>query len=791
MIRPNDLRIGWRQLWQDPGYSAVVILGLAIGIAVAFVLASFVEAELAVDRDPAAARLYQLELRYRNPDGAPSWQSQVPVPFRAEVDRAAPVAASSVLYRRAYSLRVGERVQRYVIGFVDPSFAAMLGATPQAGDLAEALARPDALALSSSTAVALFGRADVVGRSVNIQGRAYRVAAVLADRAPNSVFRFEVLASTRSAAWDNREFAYSEWGHHSGRLFVQLRPGADTAAAAALLQRLYDDAPRGEQVPDEFRLAGHVAEVRLMAVPRLKLDGAGSEGNAALYAGLAGLALLILLLAAINYVNLSTVRTLKRQREIGIRKALGASPGRIVAQFLTESVLVAALATALGLLLAWLCWPLLMESLGLRFAAPFGWPMLPLAVAAGLLTGLLAGLYPAWVACRVPVAQALAGRDRQETRGGLWLRRGLTVLQFGAAIGLSAFALVIFLQARYATRIDPGFATRPLLLVYSPSGLDPARSEQFRRALAQLPGVAAAGRSLDAPGRNDTSSATSVTLADGRLLNIRWEPVDPYFFLAYGLAPIAGRAFEPQRDTLSSLDRIVLNRSAVRQLGYVSPQAAVGQSLKVGDGYKQIVGVIEDIRYQSVREPAVPMFYAIGETWLYTITLRADGDPARVKAAAESLWRTRFPDETPQVEGFERMLENAYQNDMRLARLLSGAAAIATLIAGFGLYALAAYGVRRRAREIVIRKLYGAGAGAIAGLLGREFGALVLAGAGLGLPLAWLATQHYLDGFVDRAPIGVWPLAAALAAAALVALLATLRHMLTALAMPPVHALQG
>ncbi|GAB3257970.1 ADOP family protein [Chitinimonas naiadis] len=789
----KDLRIGWRQLWQDPAYSAVVILGLAIGVAVAFVLTSIVQSELTSERDIRDGdRLMQMEIRYRGNSGAPYWQAQIPVPFKQEADKASTYfAGNSIFYIRGYSLRVGDKVQSYRTAFVDPGYPAMVGMVPLYGDINDALAKPDHLALSSTTAEALFGRTDVVGKSVIIRGQPYRISAVIAARASNSIFRFDVLASSASAIWDNRDFAIKGWGHHSGRLYLQLRPGADVQAATRLLQQLYDNAPRGEEVPDQYRLNGHVAEVRLTAAPRLKLDGAHSDGNAAMFAGLTGLSVLILVLAAINYVNLSTVRTLKRQREIGIRKTLGASPARIVAQFLTESLLVALLATVLGVLLAWLAWPLLVEWLGIKAGSSFDPIMLPLALVAGLLTGFLAGLYPAWVACKIPVAQALAGRDRQEGGGGLWLRRGLTVLQFAAALGLSSFAIVIMLQARHATHVNPGFEFSNLLVVDAPGHLNDEQTERFRAALSHLPGVEIAGRSLDMPGRNETRNGQEVTLKDGRKMGIRNEPVDPYMFATYGIKPIAGRVLEPVRDTMANTGYLVINRSAVSAMGFTSPQAAVGQFIKRNEDSMEIIGVIDDIRYQSLRDPGYPMVYAIDKQWLRTITLRTSGDHAQVYAAVEALWRNTYPDETPEIDWFSTHLERVYKGDTLLARVLAGAAGIATLIAGFGLYALAAYSVRRRAREIVIRKLYGAGRGAILRLLGREFGSLVVIGAAIGLPLSWLAGQRYLESFAEHADIGVMPLAAALLAATTVAMLATLRHTLTALALPPSHALQG
>ncbi|QNM97424.1 FtsX-like permease family protein [Chitinimonas koreensis] len=558
------------------------------------------------------------------------------------------------------------------------------------------------------------------------------------------------------------------------------------------MQSIFDATAWSAEFEPSSRINGHAAEIRLMPLQRLPFDGARAPASVALYGGLAALAVVILALAGINYVNLGTVRALQRQREIGIRKSLGASPGRVMRQFLAESLLAALLATALGLALARLAWPLLVEQLGKRYDTPFVPSMLLAAVLIGVLAGLLAGLYPAWVAARVPAGQVLAGRDRQEGAGGLWLRRGLTVLQFAAAIALSALALAIALQTRHAIRIDPGFDAAPLLVVDAPPRLVDAEIEQLREALARLPGVRAAARSGDAPGRRLVRASSTVALPGStRMLSFRHESVDPNFFPAYGIRPLAGRLFAPDRDTLAGGEEVVLNRSAAAQFGFASPQAAIGRAFRRDDLPLRVAGVIEDIRHVSLREPPEPTYYRIERDQIPTITLRAEGDRAALKAAVEALWLSRYPGEAPRVEWLSKQLEEVYGDDLRLSQALLAAADVATLIAGFGLYALAAYSVRRRAREIAIRKLYGAGRGAIAALLVREFGVLLLLGAVVGLPLGWLAIGRYLDGFVERAPLGVWPLVAAVLAASLVAALAVSRHLRAALASRPAQVIEG
>jgi putative ABC transport system permease protein len=254
----------------------------------------------------------------------------------------------------------------------------------------------------------------------------------------------------------------------------------------------------------------------------------------------------------------------------------------------------------------------------------------------------------------------------------------------------------------------------------------------------------------------------------------------------------AGRLFDPALDKITDQDRIVINAAAARRLGFADVRDAVGKVLSntAGGTPKQIVGVAPGIRQRSAREGQQPsVFYLHERVGLFTV--RAGGDQDAVKRAVEELWPHYFPNETLGVSRLAVVMNDMfYADDLRLARLLAAASVIATAIAAFGIYVLAAYSVQRREREIVLRKLYGAGAAAIGRMVAREFALLIGTGALLGLPFAWLAIQRYLGTFAERAPVGGWTLAGAVLVACAVALLSTLRHTLTAVRIRPALALR-
>jgi putative ABC transport system permease protein len=235
----------------------------------------------------------------------------------------------------------------------------------------------------------------------------------------------------------------------------------------------------------------------------------------------------------------------------------------------------------------------------------------------------------------------------------------------------------------------------------------------------------------------------------------------------------------------------VLNEAAVRKFGFASPQDAVGKTIVSPSGYEdqmQVVGVAPDIRHRSAREETQATVFYLGDR-VRIFTVRA-ANPVAVQGEIEQVWANYFPNEVLGVQRMGTIMADRYADDLRLAKLLAASSIIAIAIASFGVYVLAAYSVQRRTREIVLRKLYGASGGAIGSLVLREFLELIGAGALVGLPAAWIATQRYLAPFTERAPLGMWTILAALALASAVALGATLRHTLAAVRITPVLALR-
>jgi putative ABC transport system permease protein len=801
-INLRDFRIGWRLLVKEPAFSAVVILGLAVGFCACFLLLGYVNHSLSYDRHvPERDNIYRLMQRWNISASGAGWGNSASLPARdAVVASGVPLQASAFI-TRDIDVKVSSQVQKINLAVVDPAFRTMFQPRVAAGDLAAALARPDALALSRETAIKLFGSPDAVGKTAQVGGRPYLVMAVLADQPAATTLPYDALAGITTTIWNEeyRKLVTTNWGSSHGPVYVKLAPGADPSVVTEAVRRaMLASNFYHRMTPEQIAgLNGHdLIDFKLGSLTGAYLDpdirDGDNHGDRKTIFGLAAVAVLILVLAATNYVNLATVRTLRRQREIAVRKVVGAGAGAVGRQFLAESVLVCLIATAIGLLLAWLLLPVFADLVQRKLDRMFTPGSLALSLLMGVLVGLLAGAYPTFSALKVRPTAALAGRGNAETAGGLWLRRVLTVLQFATAMGLTGMTLAVAWQTRYASSLNPGFDPGPLLVLQASDDMRNANVRAFRDALARLPGVSGVAESGTRVTVNLNS--TSLQREGGAPININWLEVSPEFFKVYGLKAVTGRLYDPARDRAEDKaedeGKIVINASAVHQFGFASAEDAIGKTIRQPDGKNpmQVVGVAPDIRHRSARDPMQSYVYFLGQR-TPAFTVRSDGDLEAVQREIETLFARFFPNDVLDVQRVAATFGLSYADDLRLAKLLAASSVIATAIAAFGIYVLAAYSVQRRAREIVLRKLYGAGNMAVGGLVMREFMVLLGAGALLGLPPAWLAMQNYLAAFNERAPIGAWTIVGALAVAAAVALGSTLRHTLAAVRIRPAVAL--
>ncbi len=811
----RDFRIGWRTLLQEPAYSLVVIVGLAVGLATSMLLFGFVHYSWQYNAQvPDVDQVYVVKQRF-NIDPKSPWFDQAPLLLRAVAANAPGVAAAtgyipSRPQTSGFVVTINGQLQPLHSLTVLPGFAEMLGLRAIQGDLPSALERPDSIVLSAATAMRLFGRSDVLGRRLQVEGKLVRVDAVLRTPPVNTTMPFEALVGVNSVLMDTGFREELLTGAHGwwGKLLVRVRSGASLPAIEAIMQQAVDRNPalQGRMQEVKQRLGERKAmEITLYPLRHAYFDQdiasnyispSGERAHPAVVAGLAAVAVLILALAAINYVNLATVGVLRRQREVAMRKVLGARMTQIVLQLLAESMLVAMLATALGLLLAWLALPMFSELVNRKLDDLLAPAHIAAALALGAMLGVATAVYPAWIAIRIRPNEVLAGRADTESQRGLQLRRVMTVLQLATAMGFAGFTLAIIWQTSYALNAAPGFDPAPLLIVdLLDDDKDHGRMSGLVAALSAQPGIAGVARSQDAVGRHNSSWQRDLKREGGisAATDMKW--VSANFFEQYGLKPQAGRLFDSRLDQENDALPLVLNATATRELGFATPAAAIGQTLfftEQGDKLipKRVIGIAPDLRFQSMREAPHATAYELS-TAGHSLSVRFNGNAADAQQTVRMLWPRYFPDAILTMRLAGDILADDYAEDVRMARLLVIATGIALAIAAFGTYVLSAHTVQRRAREIVLRKLHGAGRGDIGLLVAREIGTLALVSAAAGLPIAAVAIARYLAGYVEHAPIGWWTLLAALATTLAVALVAVARNAWIAMRMQPAQALRN
>jgi putative ABC transport system permease protein len=798
-MKLKDLRLAWRLLAKEPAYSGVAIFGLAVALAACFLLAGLVRhAWTYNDALLDAGRIVVVKER-RTLFPRPDWGESAPPPLAAAAVRRGLAAAATTARSVDLGARVGTRFVKISPSVVDANYLDFFGVPTLAGNAAAALARPDALVLGRREALRLFGTADAIGKVLTIAGQPYVVRAIVGELPENTSPAFDLLLGQGVRDWNPAPATEQQAWFRRAHLYLKPAPGVDPARLGAALERIVAT-ERDARLPPGLR-EGKIQPLTSIAVtplskvffdPGLRASREGERyGSPAAIAGLALLAVLILLLAASNYVNLAAVRTAARRREIAVRKTLGVTGAGLARQFLAEALLVGASSTLIGAVLAWLAMPLFSDLVGRPLGSSFDAPAWLLLAAAGVGTSLLSGAYPAWLAARVPASSALGGRAG-ETLQGVHMRRVLTVAQFAAAIGLVAASLAVWWQADYASGVDPGFdPSRQLVLALPGEAGKPGSSavHAFKAELARLPAVEGTAAMSEAIGRDGMQIVRNVALsgADGsrERLPVEIKAVGASFFRVFGLRPLAGTLFTRDKE-----EGVVLNARAALALGFASPEAAVGQLI---DGDTRVIGIAPDLRYTTLRERPGPIMYQLDEDQPVQVVRVRGGGPGALAAARadiEALWARHFPNDAPDIETASSLFALNYRDDMRQARLLALASLVATALACFGIYVLSSYTVRRRAREIVLRKLHGATPRHIGLLVAREWLLLLGLGAALALAPAWLWSERYLSGFVERAPMGPWPLVFAFGLVAAVALLACGRQALAAMRMAPVLALR-
>ena len=823
IVKLKDFRVGLRILVKDPVYSLVAVLGLGVGLSVCLLLLGYARYSWQYDAQvPDADNVYVVKHRDNLELGAP-WYDQAPL-LLLTAARSAPGVTSASGYLTWFPLTVEVNGQLRKLNSLTtlPGFAELMGLQVSKGDLTGALSRPDSFAITEAAAIRLFGTTDVLGRTLLLrldaidQNRSTaRIVAVLRDQPANTTIPFDTLNGPSLGLIPQIHqieirSGVSAW---PSNLLIHVRPGASLSAVTETLQQAVDSSPAVQKMPTVMRNHRGIRKIMDVKLTRLRdeyfdheiaanfLSRHVDRGDSTVVAALVAIAILILALAAINYINLATIRVIRRQREIAMRKVLGAGRARLALQFIAESLLVSLLATAIGLVLAWLALPVFGRLMNRDLGNVLSLENIAAALGIGLILGLLTAIYPAWAAFGVRPSLMLAGRPGSESLRSKRLRQVLSVLQVAVAMGLASFTAAIFLQSRFAIDASPGFDPAPLLVIELPVAEDAsdARARGLIAALLGQPGVAGVALSSDPVGKSTAAGSAEIKREGAEVIAMDLKSVSPNFFEQYGIKPVAGRLFDPVIDKDDDAAPIVINAVAARELGFASPALALEQTLlfrNSGDGgdgtliSKRIVGIAPEIRFYSLREVPRAIAYELRSVSWFTLTIRAGGSTAAAERAVRAVWPRYYPNSFLELSSAKNIYAANYADDARLAKLLTLATVIAMIIAAFGAYVLAADAVQRRTAEIALRRLFGARRLDIGKLIAGEIAAVVALAAAISIPLAALAIARYLAGYTEHTPIAFWTMVFALLAALATTAFAAVRHAWIAMMLRPAIALR-
>ena len=791
----SHLRLALRSLRRDRGYALLNGVGLAVAIGACVLIALFVRDELSSDRHvPHADRVVVMGMQNAAfEEDAPTLSTPYGLALALAdgvpgVERAVAVTYGGGGEPNGLVLGASPDDRHEVRGFfADADFFDVFRARVVAGDPGAAMRDVGGAVITAPAAERAFGSAEAAlgqARRFVLMGDTLTatVRSVVEEAPATASFPYEVVLPMQAFHTASPNVS-RDWGGAMYRTAALLRPGTDAATVAETADRLAqldaDGQAEGEPQDDGRTFAA----VPLADFHLSELSFKDGFSGSPVYLRLFGaVATLILLLSAINYVNLATARGAQRAQEVGVRKALGAGRSGLVAQFLAESVVLAALAGLVGVALAALALPLFNETFGKALSlgaldGPF-WAALAVGV---LAVGLAAGLYPALRLSRFSPSRALGGgRMAGTAAGGTWLRRTLVGVQFASAVGLLAMTAVVGRQLHHVQASPLGFAPGGLIAV---EVRDPAlgpRTDALVDAFEASPAVvAAAGVGAVPPGFSYTYHMPPDPRQPDR--DVAIHPVDlaPEAFDVLGLEVVHGRPLDADlaRDATGS---VLVNQAFAAELGY-SPAEVVGRTMDVADWEgAEIVGVVRDFHFEGFKEPvgAValapnrpgPWDEADAPVQYQEIAVRAaPGREAEAMTHLEAAW-AQFSVDTPLAATFVADdVAALHADEANLARVFAFFALVAVVLAAFGLVGLASYAAARRTKEVGVRRVLGATVADVVALLSREYVALAAVGVAVATPVAAVAARRWLEGFAYQAPLSPWLFAAVAAVAVAVA----------------------
>ena len=791
------LKTAWRGILRNKVYSALNIAGLAIGMAVALLIGLWIYYQCNFDRfTPGYAQAYQVKYNFSE-NGVVSTAPEVALPLADALKNDVPeIQHVAIAYgpdnygSQSDIYRVGDKSIAPVELIAGDDFLNIVQLPLLEGSADNALSDPNNIVLTASVARALFGNADPMGKTLQAYNNVnFKVTAVLKDLPTNSTLQFGAIMPWRFyvAGWPK---AYiTNWDNNLFKLYASLKPNAEYARVAPKIKGLVEKyAPRTYAMMKQQVIMQPMADWHLYNVYKN-----GVAGGLIDYIWMFGvIGILVLLIACINFTNLSTARSEKRAREVGIRKVIGSSRKALVAQFLMESVILAFLSFVLSLILVQWVLPSFNALAGTHIGIPYtnGWFWL-IMLSYILITGLLAGSRPAFYLSSFQPVKVLK-RTLSVGTSAIQSRKVLVVLQFTCSIALISGTIVVYQQIQYGLNRPRGYDPNRLLVTEGSNNIPFQALKHEVLATGVVTGIT---QSLSP--MTDVYSHNTIDAWPGKMPNEAFTPAmnavgDTDYFKTVGMQLLAGRNFtgNPGDDSAS----VILNESAARRMRLTQPlNQYISWQLSWVPRNLRVIGVVKDILSNAPFAPAEPVIYVWQPDWSFTTMYRLSPNVS-TRVALERLGPifNKYHKDFPfQYYFSDDKYAEKFAVEKLLGRLSGVFAVLAIFISCLGLFGLIACVAEQRTREIGIRKVLGASISQVLVLITKDFIVLVGISCVIASALGFFFLQHWLDGYYYRIHLGVGVFLGAAAGAIVIAIVTVSFQALKAALMNPVKSLRS
>lgn len=771
MIR-NLIKTAFRNLLKNKGFTAINVFGLTLGLATFLLILFYVADELSYDRyNLKADRIYRINSNVKYGGNTNSF-AITPAPLANALVNAYPEVEQATKLIQASNIQFKKGTQKLPENksiYAESSLFDVFTLPMVAGQPKNCLSEPKSIVISERAALKYFNKTDVVGQYLTlVNGNVnYKITGVIKNMPSQSHFNYDFFLS-RSAE-DMK--ADTDWNSFDYNTYVVLKKGTNATAFGKKVEKLIRH-HFGEQNYANMEKGGNYVRFDLTPLTDIHLRSnrqyeLGINSSITFVYVFSAIALFVLLIACVNFMNLSTARSANRAREVGIRKVLGSSRKSLIAQFLSESILITLFASLLAVLAAWALLPLFDRLSGKELSLSLHllvW-LIPLVLTIVVIVGVLAGSYPAFYLSAFQPIKVLKGKIASGFKGSIF-RNSLVVFQFSISIFLIIGTLVIYNQLHYIQQKDLGFNRKQVLIVKNVQVMSDPKS--FKQEVKQLSGVENTTLSGYLPTnivrQPDYIFKNKDGSAKDALYTEKWT-VDADYLNTMEMKIAWGRNFSAQLASDSS--GLIINQVAAARLGYYNEP--IGKKLffpgqqngKTVMKEYHIIGVLKDFNFSSLRDNITPVIMMLGSDNGALSVRTSDTDMNLFVAKVQSLWERLSPNQQFEYSFMDQDFNAAYQTETRTGSLFLIFTVLAIVIAGLGLFSLAAYAAEQRTKEISIRKVLGASVSAITTLLSKDFIRLIVIAIAIASPLAWFAMHKWLEGFAYRQDIQWWVLVSA------------------------------